>query len=184
MHCLYTSKGTIRIERGMFLTSLNKHSMLVCTCTINEKVKIVVGAPHYRFVNETIQIVFHSVLNPTTAFSSRLFPGINSHSVSSSYSLQPFYTTLPGLNHHHSAALWHRVSATMIMWWNLKTLKTWQSSVNLCSCHMYNKASNTACVMCYRELWWLSKQLSEAKYMTSNFWHYMFMTIYRDSAFS
>ena len=60
--------------------------MFVCICTINEKVKIVVGALHYNLVNETILIVFHSVLNPTTSFSFQTVYSDNSRSVSSTVS--------------------------------------------------------------------------------------------------
>ena len=94
----------ICIERGKFLTLLNKRSMFVCICTINEKVKIVVRALHYHFVNETILIVFHSVLNPTTSFSFQTVYSDNSRSVSSTVS-KHCNTTPPGLNHHHSVAL-------------------------------------------------------------------------------
>ena len=55
---IHLQRYMIRIERGKFLTSFHKLSMFVCTCTINEKVKIVVRGLHYHFVNETVQIPF------------------------------------------------------------------------------------------------------------------------------
>ena len=68
----------------MFLTSFHKLSMFVCTCTINEKVKIVVGGLHYnsdwkkkkKKKKHSYRVCFTVFLIPPQLSPSRMFPVI------------------------------------------------------------------------------------------------------------